>query len=294
VEGCPAAAAAAPAAAAARLAALYAAAPVYLDGEIYLHGQSLRWISGQARRSADEETLDYVVFDCFFPAAKAGGHEMPSARRQEYLDLVFAARPPAGRGGGGRHVRRAENFRAASLAGLEGLYARFLREGYEGAIARKDCGGYRYGYNGYHSAALVKLKPLLDSEFELVGYTDGAGKDAGAVIWLCEVGPAAAKDAADTRFAVAPKGMSYRDRYLVFRCLGEVVANDPAAVAAGGPARLTRFERDFKGRPLTVEYPERSTKTGKPVQAKALAIRAYEGGPGFDPLRRLYAECGGR
>lgn len=269
---------------------LYADARVHLDGEIYKHGKSLRWISGQARREDDEKDLDYVVYDCFFPGPKAAGHDMPSENRQKYLDLFFST---AARGGPVRkltHVQRAENFRAASLEEAEALRDRFLGEGYEGAIARKDCAGYRYSFNNYHSASLVKLKPKFDSEFEVVGYTQGTkGKDVGAVIWICEVDPAHVKNPADKTFNVVPKDMSYDERYMIYRCLGEEVDDDRAGAPSG--AKTSRFDRDFLGRPLTVEYPERSTKTGKPTQAKALAFRTYESGPALDPVRRLYTEC---
>lgn len=273
----------------ARLQKIYAEDHVHLDGEIYLHGKTLRWISGQARREDDESNLDLMVFDCFFPSAKAANHDMASANRQKYLDLLFAAvaesdHPFA-------HVKRVENFPVTDMEALEALRDRFLEEGYEGAIARKDCAGYRYSYNNYHSANLVKVKPKFDSEFEVVGYTEGEkGKDVGAVIWICKVDPEHSKSADDT-FNVVPKDMSYDERYRIFRCLGEGVENTPEAIAEGGPARLTRFDRDFKGCPLTVEYPERSSKTGKPVQAKALTFRTYEDDLAADPLRRLYTEC---
>ena len=268
------------------LRATYAADRVHLDGEIYLHGKSLQWISGQARREDDEKNLEFYVFDCFFPAAKAAGDDMASARRQAYLDLFFgsqAAMP---------HVRRVENFRAADLGEVRALADRFVAEKYEGAIARQDCAAYRYSLNNYHASTVVKIKPLHDSEFDVVGYTQGKkGKDVGAVIWVCEVDPAHVVDPADKTFNVVPKDMSYDERYRVYRCLGEEVDNAPGAVAQGGPPKVTRFERDFRGQPLTVEYPERSAKTGKPVQAKALTFRTYEGGPADDPLRRLFAAC---
>jgi hypothetical protein len=274
----------------ARLRAVYADARVHLDGEIYLHGKGLRYISGQARKEDDEKSLDYYVYDCFFPAAKAADHDMASAHRQKYLDLFFAA---AAAGGPERklvHVRRAENFPAASLEEAEALRDRFLQEGYEGAIARKDCAGYRYSFNNYHSANLVKLKPKYDSEFEVVAYTEGVkGKDVGAVIWICEVDAENMKAPSDKTFNVVPKNMTYEERYRIFRCLGEEVDDDRKGAAPG--ARATRFDRDFRGQPLTVEYPERSTKTGKPTQAKALAFRTYEDGPAHDPVRRLYTEC---
>jgi hypothetical protein len=272
---------------------VYSGDSLHLDGEIYSHGKSLQWISGQARREDDESNLDYIVFDCFFPAAKAAGHDMASANRQKYLDLFFDAAAKKGEEYTLKNVKRAPNFPVEKLEDVYTLRDTFLKQGYEGAIVRKDCEGYRYSYNNYHSSNLVKVKPVFDSEFDIVGYTQGSkGKDVGALIWICEVGPQHVKNPKDKTFNVVPKDMSYEDRYLIYRCLGETVDNTPEAVKKGGPAKLTRFERDFKGRPLTVEYPERSTKTGKPTQAKALTIRTYEGDLTQDPLKRLYTECG--
>jgi hypothetical protein len=263
-----------------RLRAVYSEASVYLDGELYLHGRPLPWIVGQARRAEDEDLLTFVCFDCFFPEAKAAGHDMPSADRQRYLDLLFACSFPP--------VLRAENFPAKGVGGVLALRDRFVAEGYEGAVARLDSAGYRYGLNGYHSNHLVKFKPLFDEEFAVVGYTEGSrGSGVGAVVWICEVGADHAKDPADRTFKVVPKNLTLAQRRAIFRCLGEKVAN-PAA----GPAWVTRFERDLRGKPLSVEFPERSVKTGKPVQAKALAFRTYEGGPEHDPWRRLLVDCG--
>ena len=263
---------------------------VHLDGELYVHGRGLAWISGQARRDADSE-LEYHVFDCFFPGAIAAGHDMPSAQRQAYLALVFAAGPQPGGLAAATHVRRVEAFPGPDLPAVLALRDRFLAEGYEGAIVRKGDKGYRYGDNNYHSTNLLKLKPIHDAEFRVVGYGQGArGKDVGAVLWIAEVDEAHRVPGADWTFSVVPKDLSYPERYRIYALLGAEVDNTAAAVAAGGPARLSRFARDFLGLPLTVEFPERSAKTGKPTQAKALAFRTYEGGPGLDPVRRLLAE----
>lgn len=263
-------------------AAAYAGGPggLHLDGELYLHGHSLPWISGQARKGDDEGRLEYHVFDVFFPRAKARGLEMASRDRQAYLSAVFAA--AASVPYALPHLRRVENTPVVSAAELERVAKRYLREGYEGAIARKDWAGYQYGYSNYHSANLVKIKPKFDDEFPVVGYTQGTrGKDVGAVIWECEVpNPVIA---ADARFTVVPN-MTYEDRRRVYRCLGETVAGRD-----GRPT--TRFERDVRGRPLTVEYAERSAKTGKPLQPKAVAFRTYEEGTDADPIARMLREC---
>jgi hypothetical protein len=254
---------------------------VYLDGELFLKGKSLNWISGQARRGDDEGLLQYHVFDVFFPYAKAAGHDMESRHRQAYLQAFFAAADAAGLQH--PHVVAVENFRAAALPEVEALAKQFVRDDYEGAIARKDKAGYRYAYSGYHSANLVKIKPVHDAEFPVVGFTQGTrGKDVGAVLWECEVPKPV--NPRDKTFTVTPKDMTYEDRYAIFSCLS-------AKVPGPGGKLVTRFERDIKGLPLTVEYAELSAKTGKPLQAKAVAFRTYEGGPENDPVKRLLDEC---
>ena len=107
----------------ARLRGAYAGDRPHLDGEIYLHGKTLQWISGQARRNDDEDALNFMVFDCFFPAAKAAGHDMVSVRRQEYLTLLFG-----GPGAPFRQIRRVENFPATDLAGVEMLGRRSAKK----------------------------------------------------------------------------------------------------------------------------------------------------------------------
>jgi hypothetical protein len=262
----------------AELAPILGAAPpgLHLDGEIYLHGRSLQEISGQARGGAAADDLEYHVFDCF----GREGDTVASRERQQTLDRVLRPSP---------HVQRVENFRVGSLDEIESLLARFLKEGYEGLIARKDDGCYQYGNNNFHSSNVIKFKPIHDAEFEVVGYAEGArGTDKGALIWICRIDPATAGDLSpdDLEFGVVPKNMTYPERYRLFTCLGETVPDTRPGSAPG--ALTTRFERDVRGKPLTVEFPER-TMMGKPAQAKALTFRTYEEGP--DPLAELFKAC---
>jgi len=258
----------------------------YLDGELYLHGKSLNWITGQAHREvkSQDELLEFHNFDVFFPALKAAGSDLSSAERQAYLDALHAREVKKE----APHVIRVENRRVKSRAELDAFMDEALAEGYEGVVARKDWAPYRYSYNNYHGNAVVKVKPIYDSEFTVVGYTQGRkGKAVGTVIWIAEVDPEHVVDPADKTFNVTPKDLSEDESRTIYQCLGEIVRPE----SPGGTPALTRFDRDFRGRPLTVEYPERSAKTGKPVQAKALTFRTYEGGPQADPVRRLFEEC---
>jgi hypothetical protein len=252
----------------------------YFDGELYLHGKPLNWISGQARRGDDQGLLEYHTFDVFFPRAKAAGHDMESRYRQAYVAAVFAAADAAGVAH--PHVVRVEGYPAHSLEELEAMARRFVHEGYEGAIARKDWAGYRFSYSNYHSSNLVKVKPRHDDEFPVVGFTQGTrGKDKGAVIWECEVPKPV--DPNDRTFTVVPN-MPLEDRKRLFECLSQTVTDSHGR-------RVSRFERDIKGLPLTVKYSELSAKTGKPLQPKALVFRTYEGGPQHDPVKKVLEEC---
>ena len=247
----------------------------YFTGELYLHGKSLNWIAGQARKTADENQLQFHIFDVFFPYVIAAGKNMISMYRQQYLDEFFKLFTSS-------IIIRVENFPAKTSKDIDQLMTRFLSEGYEGAIVRKDYAGYQYSFNNYHSPNVIKIKPVLDNEFPVVGFTQGVnGKEVGALIWICEVPNAV--DENDKTFHVLPKNMSYEDRYKLFKCLSEIV--DPEK-------NLTRFEKEVKGKPLTIEFREISPKTGKPLQAKALTFRTYESGSEQDPMHNIFKICG--
>ena len=273
--------------------------PPFLDGELYRHGMTLQQVSGQARKTKDADQLEYHVYDVFFPEAIAAGHNMPSRDRQEFLRALFAEldghtgpavqqASPIGSSHPAQpqhpHVVAVETLPARSNEEVNALAERFLEEGYEGAIVRKDDSPYVYGTNNYHATSLVKVKPIFDEEFPVVGYAQGTkGKDVGAIIWECEVPNA--PDPGDRRFTVTPKNLTYGERYRLFACMSQVVG----VTADGAP--LTRFTRDFLGQPLTVEFAEKAADTGKPQRAKALVFRTYEGGPDRDPVRRALEEC---
>ena len=268
-----------------------AGAAPYFDGELYVHGRDLAWISGQARRADDDASLVYHLFDVFFPAAKAAGVDTPYRERRAYLDAAFAALARAGWPGPLR-VAPVAATPVSSADELAAFAAQAIADGYEGAVARRDGAGYTYSYRGYHSADALKIKPTLDAEFRVVGFGAGQrGKDAGALIWECAT-------AAGRRFTVVPKNLTLEARRALYRCLsapaGEPEAapvGEPEAAPAGSRPR-TRFERDLAGRLITLEYRELSADE-IPLQAKAVTFRTYENGAGADPWAVLLHECAG-
>ena len=243
---------------------------VYLDGELYLHGKSLSYISGQARKESDKDQLMYHVFDVFFPYAISEGYNMISKYRQQYLNDLFAMNNNI------VHIKRVENFKVKNIDELNNLAEIFIKDGYEGAIARKDNKEYKYSFNNYHSSNVLKIKPIYSKEFKVIGFTEGKkGKDLGKIIWICEVDDP--KDPNDTTFTVVPN-LSLQDRSTLFTCLSEMVDK-----------KISRFDKYIKGLPLTIEYSEISQKTGKPLQAKAIAFRTYESNR--DPIKEIFKEC---
>lgn len=233
----------------------------YLDGELYMHGKSLSYISGQARRENNKDVLHYYVFDIFFPDSN-----VKSRDRQKYLDLLFEKHTTL------KFIKRVENFQVHNMEQIDKLTKQFIKEGYEGSIARKDDKEYKYSINNYHSSNLVKIKPVFSEEFKVVGFTDGKkGKDVGKIIWICEVNDK--KDPNDTLFTVVPN-MSLEDRATLFKCLQNIVL----------------FDKYIKNKLITLEFAELSSKTGKPLQAKAIAFRTYE--DKYDPIKKIFKDCG--
>jgi ATP-dependent DNA ligase len=248
---------------------------VYLDGELYKHGLPLQTISGIARRGAtigaatngsstigaatngsstmgaatngsSTQDLNYVVYDVFF------------ARDTEADDTLFSERLASLRAIASLNLRAvivAETFTCVGESraqDVRNLYARFLREGYEGAIVRLDAPYDHSGASEYHSPNLLKLKPLFDAEFTIVDYARAEkGRAKGALLFVCET--------AGARFLVTPTGsIDTRKR----------MAREFARATTRG---RTVFDTHWRGKPLIVMYEELSTR-GIPQRARTDGI----------------------
>lgn len=238
---------------------IYKDANPYFAGELYKHGIPLNLISGQARNEHTTIDLDYYIFDVFFPTAIVKGHNMESQYRQLYLDDLFVKLAPFKL----QYVKRVENFEVHSMEEVDALVEQFLKDGYEGGIARKNKGEYQYSFNNYHSKNVLKIKPTFDDEFPIVGFKQGSrGKDLGALIWVCSL-----KNNAKITFNVVPNGKS-DERKEMFKELmeeGEKYAT-----------LLKKIKDEGEERPLlTVSYAELSAK-GIPLQPKGIVVRDYE------------------
>jgi DNA ligase-1 len=84
----------------------------------------------------------------------------------------------------------------AVLSEFRRLFAEFVESGYEGIMLRNAAGVYRANYR---SNDLQKYKEFMEDEYRIIDFTQGEGRDAGAVIWVCET-------ADGKEFTVRPRG----------------------------------------------------------------------------------------
>jgi len=73
--------------------------------------------------------------------------------------------------------------KVAVLADFRRLFAEFVEAGYEGIMLRNAAGIY---CANYRSNDLQKYKEFMEEEYRIIDFTQGEGRDAGAVIWVCE------------------------------------------------------------------------------------------------------------
>jgi ATP-dependent DNA ligase len=73
--------------------------------------------------------------------------------------------------------------KVAALSDFRRLFAEFVEAGYEGIMLRNAVGVYRANYR---SNDLQKYKEFMEDEYRIIDFKEGEGRDAGAVIWVCE------------------------------------------------------------------------------------------------------------
>jgi DNA ligase-1 len=97
------------------------------------------------------------------------------------------------------YIEKVETLLCDSLESFKSTFSNFVSEGYEGIMLRNIKGLY---VTNYRSHDLQKYKEFIESEYDIVGYKEGEGRDKGTIIWICK----AYKDKKESTFCVRPKG----------------------------------------------------------------------------------------
>ena len=213
----------------------------FLDGELYSDTLTFQEVVGLVRRESlkagDEDKLkqiSYRLYDMLDPNDRKAGFQ----KRYDNLGKILRSKPV---GAPSQYLYLTRNFELDSKADVKKYHDQFVKEGYEGIMIRNKKGEYGINKRSKH---LQKFKEFYDQEFQIVGYEEGTGNDAGTVIWVCMT------ENGDL-FKARPRGTREE--------------------------RTEYFQKgdDFIGATLTVRYFE-MTDDGIPRFPVGVAIRNYE------------------
>ncbi len=205
-----------------------------LDGELYSDTLTFQELVGLVKRVTlkpgnDKQMLEVSlrVYDCVQVDKKVDFQD-------RYLIIMGITH-------GAKYLSLVENIGVDNEAQIHEAQAKFVEEGYEGAMVRNLKGAYAIGKR---SPDLQKVKTFLDGEYEIVGFSEATGNDAGTVIWEC-------RTSQGLTFRVRPRGTR--------------------------EARTEQYQNgnDYIGKQLTVRYQE-LTDDGVPRFPVGITIRDYE------------------
>jgi ATP-dependent DNA ligase len=134
---------------------------IILDGELYHHGTYLQTISGMARLKEWEprcSILEYWVYDLAIPDV------IFDDRLKILNDLRLNTFKDS------KKIKIQEHYPSQSWEEIQRLHDKWVKEGFEGLVARKPNKVYEYGKR---SSTMIKVKQRNDEEFEIVDYKDG-------------------------------------------------------------------------------------------------------------------------
>lgn len=203
---------------------------LYLDGELYCHGYSLQQVSC-VRSSSFGGYIEYHIFDCFSSINKDMGfidrwNMLKQMKEYDCIKLV--------------HTVTLNDSKEE-----DELFKKAISSGYEGIVLR----GPHSLYKHTRSKDVIRRKKIHDSEFEVIGYTDGKGKDSKAILWICTT-------ITGKKFKATPKGMTTHERRTLYTYCEQF------------------FDSKYKNRLMKVEYRALSDE-GIPLRAKAIGFRDY-------------------
>lgn len=151
--------------------------PVYLDGEAYIHGESLQTINSLLKKKqTGTERIKYNIYDCYFP-------------NQDQLD--FSDRFISQIKKDTSFVSIVKSYLCKDKEDLDTFLSTFEDEGYEGAMVRIL--GVPYDI-GHRSKALLKYKRFEDAEFQIIDFKYGKDSFKNCVLWVCKTNEGAEFD----------------------------------------------------------------------------------------------------
>lgn len=242
-------------------------ANLYLDGELYKHGEALQDISGVARRENNtddalkiEEDTSYMIYDCFTES-----NTLTYTERRELLKVLFTSLEE--KSIKLTRITLVETFEAESSEKVKELYNSFIKEGYEGAMIRINDQKYDFSYNDRHSKFLLKMKETHDGEYKIIGWETGSrGKAANALMIVCET-------KGGKKFNCTP-ALPIEEREALAAKMPTFDSSDQ--ISSDQKNQKNYFEQHYLNKMLIVYYDEKS-KDDVPQRARTkMEIRSWD------------------
>lgn len=140
--------------------ALFASLPDGVDGELMVEGESFNATSGALRRKDGEPSAIFHVFDYVTEANK------DAAFIERFLDLAEAVESID-------NVQVVPHRKVISPDDLGLAHAAHLAGDFEGTMLRDPAGPYKMGRSTQKQGILLKVKPFVDEEAEVIGFREG-------------------------------------------------------------------------------------------------------------------------
>lgn len=139
---------------------------VTLDGELYSKDIPFEELSGlcRAESSGTNSDITYYIFDTIVPDI-------------EFYKRIQDFPSPS------THIFIVPTTIVENLSQIESFLDDFISQGYEGIMIRNRDGKYQQGHRSWD---LQKWKRFEEEEFTITGFTEGSGREKGAVVWECQ------------------------------------------------------------------------------------------------------------
>lgn len=140
-----------------------------VDGELYSEEMPFEELSGYCRRQKEIPSEKKVIFHVF--------DVIPPQKEIKFQDRrsMFPKETES--------IRLVPTQEITTKDEIEFHLKKFMEEGYEGIILRNKNGLYEVGHRSWD---LQKYKLFQEEEFEIIGFTEGTGREKGLVIWECQ------------------------------------------------------------------------------------------------------------
>ena len=174
---------------------------IVLDGELYTTEIPFENLAGLIKKKyitqEDAKYLNLVEYH-IYDLINLENPEMTFFERNSLLKNFFQGKEKIG------HLCLVSTCTVSTHDEFYSKFQDFIADGFEGAMLRNVCGVYK---QEYRSNDLQKYKEFMEEEFEIIGFKEGEGRDAGTVIWMCKI------NNGQNTFMVRPRGtIEYRKK----------------------------------------------------------------------------------